>query len=258
MTQRLAGLAALLLVLMLSAACGGMVETDLTLLSGERWEATTRLTVPVAMLQMLGPEAIEQQLDQAVKDASPNEKASWKQVKTDDPQLAAYLVSYSGKGYQSLAELCTIEKMQINGKPALRVKPDPGAAADATRSVFRLHAGEILDTNGTRQGKGEVVWDGSLYNAYAVVTPKAGLNGPALIAAIVAAVAALAALALILWKRSSGSSRPAEAYVVPQPPPAPPPTLSGQARTVFCPYCGTPGQVAGRFCMSCGKPIPSK
>jgi hypothetical protein len=251
-----AGLAAaLFLVLLFSAACGGMVETDLTLLSGERWEATTKLTVPLAMLQIVGPQVLEQQLDQAVQEAGPNEKASWKKVASDDPQFVSYLLDYSGKGYDSLDGLCTIEKVQVGGKPALRVKPDSGISADATSTVFRLHAGEILDTNGVRQGKGDVVWTNNLHSAYAVVTPKAGLSGPALIAAILAAAAALSALGLLLWRRSAGKMQPAPGYAVPQQP-APPPALPAQARTVFCPYCGAQGQVAGRFCMSCGKSIP--
>jgi hypothetical protein len=76
---------ALLIVTLLSfalilSACGGTIETDLTLYSGDRFDATSRITTPVEGLMLVGGvEAIESQFKELEQQATAEGvKFSWR------------------------------------------------------------------------------------------------------------------------------------------------------------------------------------
>lgn len=231
------------------AACGGTIETDLTLRTDERFDATSRITAPVAGLALVGgTEAIEAQFREMEQQAKAGgTKFTWRRENSRSADQIVYRVSLSGKGYEGLAQAygVRVQKTQYQGQDALAVSSNPNYDLSGMESTVRLHVGKILQTNNRRSGNSTIIWS-STEKLQAIVTPASSTNWLTLVL-IVLAVAAVAAIALLLLRR-----RPAGQVATAT-------TTAAVARPGgFCPHCGQPASPGAKFCMHCGGAIPPR
>jgi len=239
----------LLLVTLFLSACGGIIETDLTLYSGDRFDATSRVTVPAASLALVGgAAALDAQFNELEQQALvEGARFSWRKENSKNPDEVVYRISTSGTGYDNLSAAYSIQvqKVQHEGKDALSVSASPSVDMYGTQNTLRLHVGKILQTNNQRSGNNTIVWTGTEM-LQAIVTPASSTNWLTILL-VVLAVAAVAAIALVVSRR-----RPAS-QVATVTTAAPIATRGG-----FCPHCGEPTQPGAKFCMSCGQAIPPR
>lgn len=233
---------------LLLSACGGTIETDLTLYNNERFDATSRITMPAESLMLVGGvEAIESQFramqQQAVAEGA---RFSWRKENAKNANEVAYRITLGGTGYDGLADSYNIkvQKTQYQGQEALFVFANPNYDLSGVQSTMRLHVGKILQTDNQRADNNTIVWTGT-ERLQAIVTPASSTNWlPVLL--IVLAVAAVAALAFVILRRRPAGQVAAAVTTTPA------------AAGGFCPSCGKPTQPGARFCMHCGQALPPR
>jgi len=247
--RRSAALIAILgLLVLLLSACGGSIETDLTLYTGDRFEATSRITTPVEGLMLVGgTEAIESQLRALEQQAvSEGVRFSWRKERSQNANEVVYRITIGGTGYENLADSygINVEKTRYQGQDALSISASPNYDLSGMQNTVRLHVGKILQTDNPRSGNNTIVWTGT-ERLQAIVTPASSTNWPTILL-LVLALGAVAVGALIVWRR-----RPAGrvAAVV---------TGAPAATGGFCPACGQPTQPGAGFCMHCGQALPPR
>ena len=245
--SRWQSLAALfLLAALLLSACGGTIETDLSLYSGDRFDARSRITVPAAALAMMGPDAIESQFRELERQAqAENSKFTWRKEKSKSPDEVVYSISAGGAGYEGLAGAYNVkvQKIKYQGQDALSISASPNYDLSGVQNVLRLHVGKILQTNNMREGPSTIVWRGT-DTLQAIVTPKGSANWLVILLVLLAVSAAAGAAYVVLHRR------PSRQVVVSA-------VASSVARTGgFCPFCGQPATPGAKFCMSCGQAFP--
>lgn len=239
----------LLFVVVLLNACGGTIETDLTLRTDERFDATSRITVPVEALALVGgTEAVEAQFREIEQQAiAESVKFAWRREKSRSAGQIVYRVSLSGRGYEGLAEAygVKVQKTQYQGQDALAVSSAPNYGLSGMESTVRLHVGKILETNNRRSDNNTIIWS-STEKLQAIVTP-ASDTGWLLPLIVVLLVAVVAVLAVLLLRR-----RPAGQVV------RAPTAASAAGPGGFCPQCGQPVYPGAKYCMYCGGAIPPR
>ncbi len=236
------------LALILSA-CGGTIETDLTLRTGDRFDATSRITMPAQGLMLVGGvEAIESQFRELEQQATAEGfKFSWRRENSKNANEVVYRISTEGKGYEALASTygILVEKTQYQGQDALSISTSPYYDLSDVQNTIRIHVGKILQTNNQRSGNNIIVWTGT-ENLQAIVTP-AGDTGWVTILVAALAVGVVAALGVLLLRRRPAGQVATAATTSP---------VAGSGG--FCPYCGQPVLPAAKFCMHCGQAVPSR
>jgi hypothetical protein len=232
---------------LLLSACGATLETDLTLYTDERYAVTMTVTVSAEVLVVTGPEAIKSQLNQFVAEAkAEGAQARWYQGRAKQAGSAVYVIEMNGKGYTSktIRDTFRLTWLDYQGRKALKVETSPQSLSSGlAMGVVTLHAGEILASNGKKIGNDSVRWDTPVTGIQAIVIPKSQTSAWPIVGILIVLLI-LAAGGYFAHRR--GYFRIGGGVV-------PAPALSGS----FCPYCGQPTQPGARFCMSCGKELPS-
>ncbi len=245
--RRLAIMTSMLLsLILLLSACGGSIETDLTLFSDDRFDATSRIAVPASSLALLGGSAaldaqFEELEQQAVAEGA---EVSWRKEGSKNPDEVVYRISVGGVGYEYLTEAYDIqvERITLDGQEALSVSANPSVDMYGTQNTVRLHVGKIIQTDNQRSGNNTIVWTGT-DDLQAIVTPASSTNWLAILGGVIA-VAALAAVVFVIRGRHSARRF------------SPLPVATPLAtRGAFCPHCGQPIQAGAKFCMKCGQAV---
>lgn len=245
---------AILIVILLSfalilSACGGTIETDLTLRTGERFDATSRITIPAQSAMLVGGvEAIESQFRELEQEAAAGgAKFSWRKESSKNANEIVYRITIGGKGYDALANSygIKVQKTQYQGQDALSISANPNYDLSGVQSTVRLHVGKILQTKNRRLDDNTIVWTAP-ETLQAIVTPVGGTGWLAILI-VVLAIAVVAALA-VLFLRRRPAGRVATATTA----------SSAAGRGGFCPHCGQPALPGARFCMHCGQAIPPR
>lgn len=231
------------------SACGGSIETDLTLLTDDRFDATSRIVVPAVDLMLVGGvEAIEAQFRELEQQATAEGvKFSWRKESSRNPNEIVYRISVSSTGYEKLADSygINIQKTQYQDRDALLVSADPNYDLSGMQNTLRIHVGKILETDNQRSDDDTVVWTGT-ETLQAIVTPASSTNWLTIVLVLLA-VAAVAALALVFLRRRPAGQVAVATAAVPV-----------AERGGFCPHCGQPTPPDAKFCMHCGEPIPPR
>ena len=242
-------IAVLLSLILLLSACGGSIETDLTLYSGDRFDATSRITVPAAGLALVGGvEAIESQFKEMEQQAvAEGARFSWRKENAKSADEIVYRISISGTGYENLPDSygIDVQKTQYQGQDALSISASPNYDLSGVQNTVRLHVGKILQTDNPRSGNNTIVWTGA-DTLQAIVTPASSTNWLTILL-VVLAVAAVAAIALVFLRRRPAGQLASVTTVAPV-----------ATKGAFCPHCGQPVQPGARFCMNCGQAIPPR
>lgn len=241
--------ATLLSLTLILSACGGIIETDLTLYANDRFDATSRITLPAQSLMLIGgTEAIDSQFRELEQEAvAQGAKFSWRKENSKNVNEIVYRMTIGGTGYEGLADSFGIyvQKTEYNGQEALTVTASPNYDLSGAQNTVRLHVGKILETTNQRSDNNTILWSGT-ESLQAIVTPASSTNW-LVILLVILAVAAVLALALIFLRRRS-AGQPAMASR----------SVQRTASAGFCPHCGRPTQPGSRFCMNCGKAIPTR
>lgn len=245
---------AILIVTLLSfalilSACGGTIETDLTLYTNDRFDATSRITTPVEGLMLVGGvEAIESQFREMQQQAvAEGARFSWRKENAKNANEVTYRITIGGTGYDGLADSygINVQKTQYQGKDALSITANPNYDLSGVQNTVRLHVGKILQTNSQRVGSNTIVWTG-METLQAIVTPASSANWLPVLLVILGVAAVIAITAVIFLRRPASQ-------VVTSASPSPVVQAGG-----FCAHCGQPTQPGARFCMSCGQAIPPR
>lgn len=245
-----------LLALFLLAGCA-TVEQEVSLYQDESWEGSTRIGVAPGLLAMAGgEEALTAELEQTKVEAdAQGAKVEWRRSQGNDGTVY-YAVEASGQGYDLLNQIvfdgdAIIEPIVYDGQDAVQFQHETNT--DLASYEMRLHAGEILESDGLQEGKGDVTWQGAGVTMNAVLRPKSSF--PLLPAVIGVATLVLIIAAVLFyqaWRRQQArrmAMTPGSPESFSAPAPAP---VSEVA--VFCEQCGKRIEVAGKFCPHCGAP----
>ncbi len=220
------------------AGCGD-IEQDVTFYANEKWKAESRVGLSPEELAMAGGQAeIEASLNEGQATAEAQElDFRWKRQKGDDDRLY-YIITMAGEGYDLLnqnafGDTATIDTITYDGQDAVQF--DFASPYDLSHYELTLHAGEVLDTNGSQEGKGEVHWSGAGKRMYAVFEPRSGPNWLLLVLGLImlGAMAVAGFFFIRSWQHQRGQK-------------------TATASANFCHKCGTKLEGAGRFCPSCG------
>ncbi len=249
---------ALFLLLLAVAACGGTLQTDVTLYSSGSWDASSLLEMPGSALSLSGGrDQLEQSFAQMVsEEASKGVQVSVKEAKASSQDLIAYRLTMKGTDFATLEEIgLNAQPTDYDGQKAWAISYSPTDNLGGMEQTIRVHVGKILANDGLQEDAGTIVGGTSQYIS-AVIVPKSPFNPLFIIVPILAgALVAGVVLAVVLRKKgSTGQSAPAAqpalmaAPYVQQPQPAPGGALP-------CPNCGRATLPGSKFCMNCGAPV---
>lgn len=226
------------------------VETDLTLYSDDRFEATSRITASVEGVVLAGGvEAIESQFKEMEQRASAEgARFSWRKGSSRNTNEVVYHFSIGGTGYENLAGSygINIQKTQYQGQDALSISASPNYDSSGVQNTVRVHVGKILQTNNQRSGNNTIVWTGA-ESLQAIVTPASSTNWLPILLVVLATVAALTFI--VLRRRPVSQVATVTSATT---------TAPIMKTGAFCPHCGQPTQPGAKFCMSCGQAIPPR
>ncbi|MGB9723463.1 MAG: zinc-ribbon domain-containing protein [Chloroflexia bacterium] len=237
-----------IVLLVLAGILGGcfQLRQELTLMSGERWEARMEMTVPASVVSMMG-EAQRQELEAEGKREQERLQAQGisAQVSTRKTDQGDYILSVqvAGQGWELLnrAVFTGTARIEPLGE-RLRFSYDPSKQGEMALSslyqfggkyTFVLNAGTIYSSNATKVSGGTATWE----NPTGEITAEVGLGGGGMplwliIVLVIVGVILLAAVALFFWLR-----RPRA------------------AKGPLCPQCGAPVAPDAAFCTRCGAKI---
>lgn len=195
------GVAALLCILL--SSCAGIVETDITVYSGNRYQQEMTLSLSTDVAELAGGTAeIEKTLGEMVAEAkTKGVQLSWRQLKTEQSNVLQYEIR------QNITQMTdpdtdgfTWSETSYNDHKAYRL--DYTELTDV-RGYFQsftltLHAGKILESNGTQVDERTVRWVNPSRTPYAIVQPKSAVKWiPLAVAGVLLLVTTVAVFILV-------------------------------------------------------------
>lgn len=148
----------LLLGALLLSSCGARVEYNVSLYSGERWEAEMRVPVSSAQIALAGGEA---EVDAALE-TSLAEKGQadleWEKIREQDQII--YRLSSQGQGWENLNQEvfdgeATIHEGSHSGEIYFRFEP---LSLGLGEMPLRLTGKEIVSSNANQVDGGTAIW----------------------------------------------------------------------------------------------------
>jgi len=186
---------------LLLTSCAGTAEMDITVYSGNRYRQEIVIGFPADMLQLAGGSAeIEQLLDEMVAEAQADGvNLSWRQIRSRDSNLVQYEIR-SGMTRMTDADTQGFSWTEAthNNRRAYEFKFFDYIGSEFQNFTLTLHAGKILDTNGTQLDSRTVQWVNPTGTPYAVVQPKSTVKWIPLVGAILLLLATVGIVALLL------------------------------------------------------------
>ncbi len=181
----------------LMSACG-VADTDITLYTNNTYKQAVLISLSADQMQMAGGvEAFEKMLDDAVLDAKDaGIKLSWRDLNTRDTSTYSYEVKTDKMEITDDSDSFTWRETQFKNRKAYEFKYSQLASlmGGFQSLTLTLHAGKILDSNGTQVNSRTVRWVDPIEAPYAIVIPKSPVSWVPLVLAIVLIVAAGLAL----------------------------------------------------------------
>lgn len=256
---------------LLLAACMADIDQTITFLADERWEANVRIAFP-AEVAPLAAGNVDSELDTLKQTIESQGGAlAWERQDEENGGLT-YTVDAGGQGYDLLRDV--VGDVQVatelrDGERVITFFYAPGSDFELANSLtMTLIGGEIISSNGSETGRGQVQWQNPTGAMEAVLTERSalGLNWllPALIGLLVLALAGAAAF-FLLRRRSAGrvaapawSALPPDApptYPTLEPPRPPTPAAPAPPAGLFCTQCGASLRPGAKFCPACGNPV---
>lgn len=260
-----------LLFTFLLSSCGISAlsaTTELTLYTGENWDAKTEIVFSADQIGLLKNQidnSIAQQVSR-LKDQGID--ASWSQ-KEGGGRLT-YIISLKGQGFDKA------NTYVFNGQPALRssessdgrqvtFRYDPRSSSYliAQQQTFILHGGRILSSNGSQTGLGSITWRNPSTIMQATLTEAAPTSW---LSYLMLGVGGVLVVAVVIGLRRNMTRRQAarlygyestSAYTSPSPPvdvgpSVPPAPLHVTTARRYCTNYGASLPAEAGFCPDCG------
>ncbi len=176
-------LISLVVIFMLSfllSACGmGIAETHITVYPN-KYKLATVISITADQMQMAGgPKVFEEMLDEEVSSANGDVEISWRDVTERNSGVYRYELSTGMIDYTNdYTTDFTWRETEFNNRKAYEFRYSELASIMSSFQslTITLHAGKILDSNGTQLDKGTVTWVDPSVVPYAIVVPKGSTN----------------------------------------------------------------------------------
>ncbi len=243
--------------LLLLPACVPILslDMDIYLYANERWKITMELVVDQSVEQMAGLSTFQQQMEaERQKYSGRDINVSWKRSTRNNTAEVAYLLTYTGQGYENANEVLGETALQVDtNSPGRRITFQMNSLSMAAliiqNSNISLHGGRVIKSNGIESPKGTVVWTGFNGGMHAVMTES---GSPALTVLWIFLVGFGGGLLFFVWR--SQKQREENAH---QSQAAAQSAMGGQQPNSksFCMYCGAKLVDGAAFCMKCGKKV---
>ena len=193
----------LLLAVLFLTACG-VADIEMTVYANDQYDLVMEMRVPAELLVFSdGPADLEAGFDETVADAKANGgRAGWKALNSDSPDVYAYRLWTKA---QPIVDDFGWEEIEYEGKRAYRFEQTLFNALTFEGFTFTLHAGKILDSNGTQQGRNTVTWIDYPGTMYAIIKPKARFFPTGLI--VIAAILLIGVMLFFGYGRVEGLQR---------------------------------------------------
>lgn len=250
---------------LLLAACMADVDQTITFLADEGWEVDLVIAFPAEAAPLAaGP--VDSELD-ALKQTIENQGGAlaWERRDEENGGLT-YTVDAGGRGYDALRDV--VGDVQVvpetrDGERVIVFSYFPGSDLELASSyTMTLIGDEIISSNGTETGRGQVQWQNPTGAMEAVLTERSALGPnwlpPALIGLLVLALAGAAAFFLLRRRSAARVAEPAWSALPPDAPPTyptPEPPRPPAPAGLFCAQCGASLRPGARFCPTCGNPV---
>ncbi len=192
----------ILILTILLAGCG-IVDTEITVYTNDRYKQDFIITLPADAIDMYGgEEEFENEMRAMMSDELSSEgKFSVKQLKSNDPSVYRYEIS------QGMTNITTEyndnfswTETRFNNRKAYEFRYSRlGSFLSGVSSMtITLHAGKILDTNGTQLDANTVQWTDPWETPYAIVIPKGAATWIPLVALAVLIIAVAVGLYFLI------------------------------------------------------------
>ena len=171
---------AALLCLLLSS-CAGIVEADITVYAGDRYQQEITLSFSADVANLAGgPAEIENMLDEMVAEiGTEGVRISWRKLETQQSNVLQYEIRQSlTKMTDTSTDGFIWSETSYNNRKAYRFEYTDIAEVNKYFQSFTLtlHAGKILESNGTQVDERTVRWVNSRQSPYAIVQPKSAIK----------------------------------------------------------------------------------
>jgi archaellum component FlaC len=161
----------------LLSACGiGVAETDITVYK-DKYKLVTVISISPEQMRMIGsPGVFESALEEEVLDARKEGiNIKWRDLTKKDGSVYQYEVSTGLIDISNpYADNFSWQEIRYENRDAyeFRYSMFSGLFSGFQSLTLTLHAGQILDSNGTQLDARTVTWVNPMVTPYAVVTPK--------------------------------------------------------------------------------------
>lgn len=191
----------IVLLSFLLSSCGvGVAETDITVYK-DKYKLTTIISVSYDQMALIGgPEVFEEALNDAISEAeNENVKIKWRDITERNSNTFRYEISSGMMEISaSYADNFSWKETSYNNRDAyeFRYSQLAGILSGFQSHTITLHAGKILDSNGTQIDDRTVTWVNSFATPYAIVEPKGSASWVFIILSLLIVVAT----GIILYK----------------------------------------------------------
>lgn len=191
------------LLCVLLSSCAGIVEADITVYAGDRYQQEITLSYSADAVNINGgPAEIEKKLDEMVAEVgTEGVRISWRKLETQQSDVLQYKIRQSlTKITDTSTDGFIWRETSYNNRKAYRFEYTD--IADVNRYLqgftLTLHAGKILESNGTQVDERTVRWVNSRQNPYAIVQPKSAIKWiPLVVAGVLLLVTAVVVFILV-------------------------------------------------------------
>jgi chromosome segregation ATPase len=191
------------LIVLFLAGCGA-AEIDLTIYANETYDQKVIMTIPVDQVEMIGgQQGFEEMLEAQVQDLRlQGIKASWSQINKTDQNNFSYEIRSDRIDIKNNPDF-SWKEVQYNNRKAYEFEYTDffSLFSDFQTLSLTLHAGEILESNGTLLDSRTVTWINPNQSPRAIVVPQGAFN----LILLSVAIALLVATGLgIYWVLKTG------------------------------------------------------
>jgi hypothetical protein len=221
--------------LLLTGCPGVSLDMEVTFYEGERWEHSGKLSLPEAMVMMMGGAGAVEDMIRSELKRFPGLDVSIGRERRDEQVV--YHVTAKGEGWEMLNDYAFEGRAAItrrNGEIHIEVEAATLAEMDMVLASLTLHGGRVIDSNADQVTDGRATWYNPRDRIWVTLTEKRpghGLIVPLIIFGLLAAGGVVAFACLAKRKSVANIRVPVQ---------------------IACAQCGKASSSGDKFCQNCG------